>query len=84
LDDRLAVACLISLLTAMCLFAAAALDMMNALKSDSETDALSGLLNRRGFDLAARRLFEQGQRDCLWLSSCRSRSFQVDQRSFRP
>ncbi len=50
---------LLSLLTALCLFAAAAIDVMNVLKSHSETDALSGLLNRRGFDIAARRLFEQ-------------------------
>lgn len=50
---------LLSLLTALCLFAAAAMDMMNVLKADSETDPLSGLLNRRGFEVAARRLLEQ-------------------------
>lgn len=50
---------LLSLLTALCLFAGAAMDMMNVLKSHSETDTLSGLLNRRGFDLAARKLLEQ-------------------------
>jgi diguanylate cyclase (GGDEF)-like protein len=50
---------LLSLLTALCLFAAAGMDVMNVLKSHSETDTLSGLLNRRGFDQAARRLLEQ-------------------------
>lgn len=50
---------LLSLLTALCLFAGAAMDMMNVLKSHSETDTLSGLLNRRGFDLAARKLLDQ-------------------------
>jgi diguanylate cyclase (GGDEF)-like protein len=40
----------LSLMLALCLFTAAALDVMAALRSDSHTDALSGLLNRRGFE----------------------------------
>lgn len=41
---------LLSLLIALCLFCAAALDVMNALKTETHTDPLSGLLNRRGFE----------------------------------
>jgi diguanylate cyclase (GGDEF)-like protein len=41
---------LLSLMLALCLFTAAALDVMAALRSDSHTDPLSGLLNRRGFE----------------------------------
>jgi len=41
---------LLSLLIALCLFTAAALDVMKALRVDSHTDALSKLLNRRGFE----------------------------------
>lgn len=41
---------LLSLLIALSLFTAAALDVMKALKADSHTDALSKLLNRRGFE----------------------------------
>lgn len=41
---------LLSLLIALCLFCAAALDVMKALKAEAYTDPLSGLLNRRGFE----------------------------------
>ena len=41
---------LLSLLIALSLFTAAALDVLKALKSESRTDPLSGLLNRRGFE----------------------------------
>lgn len=41
---------LLSLLIALCLFSAAALDVMKALKTETYTDPLSGLLNRRGFE----------------------------------
>jgi len=41
---------LLSLLIALCLFTAAALDVMKALKTETYTDPLSGLLNRRGFE----------------------------------
>lgn len=41
---------LLSLLIALCLFCAAALDVMKALKTETYTDPLSGLLNRRGFE----------------------------------
>lgn len=40
----------LSLLIALSLFTAAALDVLKALKSESRTDPLSGLLNRRGFE----------------------------------
>lgn len=46
---------LISLLLALCLFTAAALDVVAGLKADSHTDPLSGLLNRRGFEERATR-----------------------------
>lgn len=41
---------LLSLLIALSLFSAAALDVMKALKTETHTDPLSGLLNRRGFE----------------------------------
>ncbi|MFD1982186.1 GGDEF domain-containing protein [Mesorhizobium newzealandense] len=41
---------LLSLLIALCLFSAAALDVLKALKTETYTDPLSGLLNRRGFE----------------------------------
>ncbi|TGQ43822.1 MULTISPECIES: GGDEF domain-containing protein [unclassified Mesorhizobium] len=44
---------LLSLLIALCLFSAAALDVMKALKTETHTDPLSGLLNRRGFEARA-------------------------------
>ncbi|RUU33395.1 GGDEF domain-containing protein [Mesorhizobium sp. M6A.T.Ce.TU.002.03.1.1] len=47
---------LLSLLIALCLFCAAALDVMKALKAEAYTDPLSGLLNRRGFEERARLL----------------------------
>ncbi|OQM77162.1 GGDEF domain-containing protein [Manganibacter manganicus] len=40
----------LTLMLALCLFTAAALDVVAALRSDSHTDALSGLFNRRGFE----------------------------------
>jgi len=42
-----------SLMIALCLFSAEALDLMRALRSESITDPLSGLLNRRGFETRA-------------------------------
>lgn len=42
-----------ALMVALCLFTAEALDLMRALRSESITDPLSGLLNRRGFETRA-------------------------------
>jgi len=50
---------LLSLLIALCLFSAAALDVMKALKAETHTDPLSGLLNRRGFEERAALLLDQ-------------------------
>jgi diguanylate cyclase (GGDEF)-like protein len=50
---------LLSLLIALCLFTAAALDVMKALKTETLTDPLSGLLNRRGFEERASFLLER-------------------------
>ncbi|MDX8525298.1 GGDEF domain-containing protein [Mesorhizobium sp. MSK_1335] len=50
---------LLSLLIALCLFTAAALDVMRALKAETHTDPLSGILNRRGFEERAILLLEQ-------------------------
>ncbi len=50
---------LLSLLIALSLFTAAALDVLKALKSDSHTDPLSGLLNRRGFEERAITMLRQ-------------------------
>ncbi len=50
---------LFALLISLCVFASAALDMISGLRQVSQTDPLSGLLNRRGFDLAAGRLLDQ-------------------------
>ncbi|MEZ2331669.1 GGDEF domain-containing protein [Mesorhizobium sp. RCC_202] len=50
---------LLSLLIALCLFSAAALDVMKTLKAETHTDPLSGILNRRGFEERAARLLEQ-------------------------
>ena len=50
---------LLSLLIALCLFSAAALDVMKTLKAETYTDPLSGILNRRGFEERAQRLLEQ-------------------------
>ena len=44
---------IVSLLLAFTLLAAAALDMMRDLRVETNTDPLSGLLNRRGFERAA-------------------------------
>jgi len=50
---------LLSLLIALCLFCAAALDVMKALKTETHTDPLSGLLNRRGFEERATLLLQR-------------------------
>jgi len=50
---------LLSLLIALCLFTAAALDVMKALKTETCTDPLSGLLNRRGFEERAEFLLQR-------------------------
>ncbi|MDG4876765.1 GGDEF domain-containing protein [Mesorhizobium sp. WSM4935] len=50
---------LLSLLIALCLFTAAALDVMKALKTETHTDPLSGILNRRGFEERATLLLDQ-------------------------
>lgn len=52
----------ISLLIAMTLIAATAVDVLGALKSESQTDGLSGLLNRRGFEDAAAEALQRAQR----------------------
>ncbi|MCZ8544137.1 GGDEF domain-containing protein [Mesorhizobium qingshengii] len=50
---------LLSLLIALSLFTAAALDVMKALKVETYTDPLSGLLNRRGFEERAGLLLQR-------------------------
>jgi diguanylate cyclase (GGDEF)-like protein len=50
---------LLSLLTALSLFTAAALDVMRTLKAETHTDPLSGILNRRGFEERATQLLDQ-------------------------
>ncbi|TPJ33996.1 GGDEF domain-containing protein [Mesorhizobium sp. B2-8-3] len=50
---------LLSLLIALSLFTAAALDVMRALKAETHTDPLSGILNRRGFEERATVLLDQ-------------------------
>ncbi|HEY6632570.1 MAG TPA: GGDEF domain-containing protein [Rhizobiaceae bacterium] len=54
-----------SLLIALSLFTDEALVMMNKLHSDSLTDALSGLLNRRGFEARASALITACERSRL-------------------
>jgi diguanylate cyclase (GGDEF)-like protein len=49
----------LSLLLALCLFAGEALDLMRALRFESITDPLSGLLNRRGFEASATEMLEK-------------------------
>ena len=49
---------LLSLLIALSLFTAEALDLLKALRSESQTDPLSGLLNRRGFEARASALLD--------------------------
>jgi len=44
---------IMALMIALCLLTAEALDLMRALRSESITDPLSGLLNRRGFETRA-------------------------------
>ncbi|WP_027169066.1 diguanylate cyclase [Mesorhizobium sp. WSM3224] len=58
---------LLSLLIALCLFTAAALDVMRALKAETHTDPLSGILNRRGFE----------ERSALLLDQCGKAGFPV-------
>lgn len=50
---------LLSLILALTLLTAAALDTMTALRTDSLTDPLSGLLNRRGFEEHAALLLDR-------------------------
>jgi diguanylate cyclase (GGDEF)-like protein len=50
-----------SLLIAFCLLTAEALDVIEALRSESVTDPLSGLLNRRGFETQAAELLERSR-----------------------
>jgi diguanylate cyclase (GGDEF)-like protein len=50
---------LLSLTLALTLLTAAALDTMTALRVDSHTDPLSGLLNRRGFEERATQLLDR-------------------------
>ncbi|TPI09118.1 GGDEF domain-containing protein [Mesorhizobium sp. B4-1-3] len=50
---------LLSLLIALSLFTAAALDVMRTLKTENHTDPLSGILNRRGFEERAALLLDQ-------------------------
>ncbi|MCV3208230.1 GGDEF domain-containing protein [Mesorhizobium sp. YC-39] len=52
---------LLSLLIALCLICAAGLDVMKALKTETHTDPLSGLLNRRGFEERATLVLQ----DCI-------------------
>jgi diguanylate cyclase (GGDEF)-like protein len=55
----------LSLLIALSLFTAEALDLMKVLRSESLTDPLSGLLNRRGFEAKASALLEMCARTKL-------------------
>jgi diguanylate cyclase (GGDEF)-like protein len=48
-----------SLLIALCLLTAAALDIMGKLRAESQTDPLSKLLNRRGFEESASMLLDR-------------------------
>lgn len=59
---------LMSLLIALSLITAAALDVFDALRSESRTDALSGVLNRRGFEDAAQIALERSRRNGLPLA----------------
>lgn len=54
-----------SLLIALSLLTAAALDMLGKLKAESYTDPLSGLLNRRGFEMRAQALLDRAARTNL-------------------
>ncbi|MGT2464952.1 hypothetical protein ACVOMV_05440 [Mesorhizobium atlanticum] len=73
---------LLSLLIALCLFTAAALDVMKALKAETHTDPLSGILNRRGFEERATLLLDQCRQGRISRrpGACRSRSLQGAQR----
>ena len=53
----------VSLLIAFTLLASAALDMMRDLRAETNTDPLSGLLNRRGFERAATEALCAARRD---------------------
>ena len=59
---------LLAMLSALCLIAAATLDIFNDLRSESRTDALSGLLNRRGFEDVAQVALERSRRHGLPLA----------------
>jgi diguanylate cyclase (GGDEF)-like protein len=59
---------LLSLLIALSLFTAAALDVVKALKTESRTDPLSKLLNRRGFEEQAQKLLDAKAGKCLPLA----------------
>ncbi|MCB1465755.1 MAG: GGDEF domain-containing protein [Rhizobiaceae bacterium] len=50
---------LISIMLALTLIVAVALDLVRQLKTESETDEMSGLLNRRGFDQAAQLMLDE-------------------------
>ncbi len=54
-----------SLMIALCLLTATMLDMMGRLKAQSDTDPLSGLLNRRGFEERAATLLERSASNSL-------------------
>lgn len=45
---------LVSLILALCLMVAVAMELVDELQAEARTDSLSGLLNRRGFEQAAR------------------------------
>ncbi|MBL8576596.1 MAG: GGDEF domain-containing protein [Mesorhizobium sp.] len=49
---------ILSLMIALCLFTVEALDLTATLRSESLTDPLSGLLNRRGFETKASKLLD--------------------------
>lgn len=56
---------MISLLLALSVFTAAAMDIVHELQRDSETDSLSGLLNRRGFGQRAAALLKSRRENGL-------------------
>ena len=58
----------LSLLIALALFTGEALDRLKELRSETLTDPLSGLLNRRGFEAKAKILLEQSAKSKLPVS----------------
>lgn len=58
----------VSIITVIALLASAAAETIEALRAETNTDPLSGLLNRRGFELAAQALISDPRRAALPLT----------------